>query len=259
MSDGFLPAEGPDPALELRRAGGPPRFLLVHGSSGSAAVWEGLMAALAERGAGSLALSLRGHGASGGRARLQEWGIGDYLRDVRRTLALFSEPPVLVGHSMGGLVAQLTAAEVALERLVLLAPSPVGGMGRDGMRMVLRHPLTFWRAIRRRSFLALYEDPRVCRALLFARETPEEVVHAHQARLQEESWRAGSELNTLLPAPAAVRCPVRVIGGAEDRMVGANSLRRTAAAYGTEAIFLPGRAHMVQLEGSMDELAAAIL
>ncbi|WP_237214723.1 alpha/beta fold hydrolase [Falsiroseomonas oryziterrae] len=247
-----------DPPLELVGDAGP-RFLLVHGANGSAAVWRQLAAALAVRGAASLAVSLRGHGASGGQTALQSFGIRDYVADVRRVLAALPVPPVLVGHSMGGLVAQLVAAEAPLAGLALLASSPTGGMRRDGARMLLRHPFTFLRAIRRRSFRALYAEPRLARALLFARATPEAVIRDYQAMLGEESWRAGTEMNELLPDPGAVRCPVLVIGGAEDAMVSPGSVRRTASAYRTAAVLLPGRAHMLQLEGDQDALAALLL
>jgi hypothetical protein len=65
-----------------------------------------------------------------------------------------------------------------------------------------------------------------------------------------QSWRAGGKLKTLLPASAAVRCPARMTCRAEDRAGG--------AAYGTEAIILPGRALMLRREGDMGEPAAAI-
>jgi pimeloyl-ACP methyl ester carboxylesterase len=239
--------------LELRRHGAePPRFLLVHGANGHAGVWAGLIPLLE---GGSVALSLRGHGGSEGHEGLQGWGIQDYVADVRSVLESLARPPVLVGHSMGGLVAQLAAAQGGVAGLALLASSPVGGMKRDGMRMFLRHPLTFLRAMRRRSFLDLYGDPRIARSLLFSRGTPEATIRAYQAMAQEESWRAGNEMNTLLPDPAAVRCPVLVLGGAEDAMVSPASVARTARAYGTEAVMLPGRGHMLQLEGDAAELA----
>ena len=40
------------------------------------------------------------------------------------------------------------------------------------------------------------------------------------SKLQEDSWRAGNEMNTLLPAPSAGNLLlITVIGGREDYMV----------------------------------------
>lgn len=256
-----LPAEGGDPALEVIATGETPDFLLVHGACCQARVWVPLMQALAAQGRTAAALSLRGHGGSGGRKLLQAYRIMDYVRDVRRVLAGWDRAPVLVGHSMGGLVAHLVAEEeeVAVPGLALLASSPVGGMHRDGLRMLLRQPRTFLRAMRERSLRSLYRDEAVTRWLLFSRAAPPELVHRFQEEAVEESWLAGSEMNTWLPAPQRIRCPVLVAGGAEDNMVCAASVQRTAAAHGVAPVFLPGRGHMVQAEGDPGELAALLL
>lgn len=60
---------------------GAPRVLLVHGVCVGAWVWEEhFMPYLADAGFEVHALSLRGHGASEGRARLDDWGLSDLHR-----------------------------------------------------------------------------------------------------------------------------------------------------------------------------------
>jgi pimeloyl-ACP methyl ester carboxylesterase len=76
---------------------------------------------------------------------------------------------------------------------------------------------------------------------------------------QEDSWRAGNEMNTLLPDPSAVRCPVTVIGGSDDFMVSHESTEATASAYGTKAIYMDRCAHMVPLEADPIVLAQKML
>jgi pimeloyl-ACP methyl ester carboxylesterase len=55
-----------------------------------------------------------------------------------------------------------------------------------------------------------------------------------------------------------VKCPVLVVGGADDFMVSADSVRATAKAYGTAAVFIPRAGHMVQLESDPAALAQLI-
>ena len=56
--------------------------------------------------------------------------MSDYAADVAKpSVRRRPKPPILLGHSMGGLVAQLAAKQARRsEALVLLAPSPPWGV-----------------------------------------------------------------------------------------------------------------------------------
>jgi pimeloyl-ACP methyl ester carboxylesterase len=160
---------------------------------------------------------------------------------------------------MGGLVTQLLAARVEIAHAVLIASSPVTGMKVDGLRMARRHLWTFLMSSLNRSFKRLYTNERVTRSLLFHSRTPSETVRNFMSKAQEDSWRAGNEMNTLLPDAGAVRCRVTVIGGTDDFMVSRASTEETAAAYQTKAIYIEHCAHMVPLECDPAELARIIM
>jgi len=247
------------PTLAVTASTGNPEILFIHGCTETTETWLPLMQALADSGVGSAAVDLRGHGKSDGHEALQDAGIKDYVADARSVFEHFSTLRVAVGHSMGGLIAQLLAAELKLDHAVLIASSPVCGMKADGFRMARKHFWTFLMASLRRSFKRLYIDEAVTRSLLFHANTPDAVVRMAMSKLQEDSWRAGNEMNTLLQDPAAVRCPVTVIGGREDFMVSHASTVATASAYKTKAIFLDQCAHMVPLEAEPTTLARIIL
>lgn len=102
--------------------------VLVHGYGEHSGRYEHVMAALAERGFGCLAVDYRGWGqAEGRRAFVRRFD--EYLDDVgwaveecqRRS----GHEPVLLGHSQGGLICALLAAERApnLRGLVLSNPA----------------------------------------------------------------------------------------------------------------------------------------
>src|SRR5215475_7769604 len=83
-----------------------PSLLFVHGACLGAWCWEDhFLPYFAKRGYHALALDLRGHGRSGGRAQLQEYALEDFVRDVAQVASRLSKPPIVVGHSMGGLIA----------------------------------------------------------------------------------------------------------------------------------------------------------
>jgi pimeloyl-ACP methyl ester carboxylesterase len=99
-----------------------PPLILIHGSANSAAVWVFWQQALAAQGWPSYAIDLRGHGQSGPRD-LSHTSMQDYASDVTVLMTQCRQPPVLIGWSMGGLIALMVAATGVAGACVGLAPS----------------------------------------------------------------------------------------------------------------------------------------
>jgi pimeloyl-ACP methyl ester carboxylesterase len=99
-----------------------PPVVLVHGSVNSASVWTFWQQRLAEGGWASYAVDLRGHGRSAP-LDLSRTSMHDYPADVRALALQFKRPPVIMGWSMGGLVAMMAAADGVASACVALAPS----------------------------------------------------------------------------------------------------------------------------------------
>lgn len=100
---------------------GPP-IVLVHGAANSAMVWTLWQRELASLGWVSHAIDLRGHGHSDP-IDLSRTSMGDYVSDVRSLGRQLARRPVLVGWSMGGLIAMMVAVAGDVEACVALAPS----------------------------------------------------------------------------------------------------------------------------------------
>ncbi|MGM0451408.1 MAG: alpha/beta hydrolase, partial [Pseudomonadota bacterium] len=62
------------------------------------------------------------------RAKLAQTSLQDYVAFLVDRVNRLEAPPILVGHSMGGLLAQLVAARVPCEKLVLLSSAAPGGI-----------------------------------------------------------------------------------------------------------------------------------
>lgn len=85
----------------------PTPILFVHGAWHDAWCWqEHFLPYFAQHGYVAHALSFRGHGNSAGRERLRWSGIADYVTDLAQVVQRLPTPPILIGHSMGGLVVQ---------------------------------------------------------------------------------------------------------------------------------------------------------
>jgi len=105
-----------------RVAASRPPVILVHGAANSAGVWRYWVDGLAERGWPAYALDLRGHGASAP-VDLRRVRMDEYVEDVVALVGQLGRRPVLIGWSMGGLVAMMTAARGLASACIGLAPS----------------------------------------------------------------------------------------------------------------------------------------
>ena len=106
--------------------GGTRRILLLHGITANATGWWRVGPDLAERGWAVTAVDLRGHGASPGAA---SYLFADQAADV---LALGPGWDAVLGHSMGGTIAVLAAAQqpdwaagLVLQDPALMLPEPM--------------------------------------------------------------------------------------------------------------------------------------
>jgi pimeloyl-ACP methyl ester carboxylesterase len=228
-----------------------PPLLMVHGIAHAAWCYgENWVPAAAEAGWPAYAVSLRGHGGSGGARHLRRTLIRDYVHDVMQTIIELPEPPVLIGHSMGAIVAQLVAERYPLRGLVLLAPAPMHSALGDLLAIGKDRPADVGRAVIGQT-LSMEPD------ILFEGLDPA-TARAYSDRTQTESPLVQWEL-LLRRTVGPVRCPVLVIGTPDDRLVRAADVQRTAESYGVEPVWFPGIGHDVMLDAGWDRVLDTVL
>ena len=123
VRDHYLDVDGV--RLHVRETGGPhaPPVLMLHGMMGHAREWDTLATALADR-FRVIALDQRGHGESD---HAHDYGVDVMVAD---TLAVITRlglvRPHLIGHSMGGMIGMVLAAEHpdAVDRLIVIDIAP---------------------------------------------------------------------------------------------------------------------------------------
>ena len=99
-----------------------PPVILVHGAANSALVWTYWQRELAAKGWTSYSIDLRGHGQSD-LLDLSRTGMEEYAADVSSLAEQLSQRPVVMGWSMGGLVAMMVAQKEEISACVALEPS----------------------------------------------------------------------------------------------------------------------------------------
>ena len=102
--------------------------VMVHGAFCGGWTFDRFRRPFEAAGAQVLTPDLRGHRAGDAPEAVRNVSMADYAADIAHLCRNLPEPPVLIGHSMGGLVAQLAARRVGVRALVLLAPSAPWGV-----------------------------------------------------------------------------------------------------------------------------------
>ncbi|MBA2660804.1 MAG: alpha/beta fold hydrolase [Bradymonadaceae bacterium] len=229
-----------------------PPLLFVHGAMHGAWCWdEHWMPAAAARGWPCYALSLRGHAGSDGGAGRHRWTLRDYVHDVMQVIATLPRPPVLIGHSMGGLVVQRVLELYPARAGVLLASlSPFGGLNM-AHHMFKRHPADVVLGLVGRSVPPRHD-------YLYSEAMGPERSARLRARLTSTS--ALNQYEILLPRrPLPSKAPVIVLGGGQDGFVPVDDVYATARWYKAPVEIFSGMGHMLQLEPNWREPLDAML
>ncbi|MBP2302570.1 alpha/beta hydrolase [Azospirillum picis] len=235
-----------------------PPLLFVHGAFSGAWIWDAkFLPWFADRGWEAHAVSLRGHGGSEGRDRLHGFGIADYVEDVLEAAGRLSAPPVLIGHSMGGIVVQRALARRRFPAGVLMASAPPYGLWSSTMGLAWRSPYVYQQMSMLMAFGEDAIDPEAVRRAMFSDAMPRVEAAKYESFLQEESRRVLLDIGGWVPFPVLPPrdVPVLVMGAEEDLLFPRAEVVATAAALGTKPVFMPGMGHAMMLE--RDWVAAA--
>ena len=238
-----------------------PPILFVHGAWHAAWCWdEHFLDYFAANGYAAHALSLRGHGASDGRAGLRLHRIRDYVDDVAAVAATFHETPVVIGHSMGGFVVQKYLETRSSPAAFLMASVPPTGALPMFARLVHDRPLDVLKVNATLSLYPIISDSAKAHELLFASSMPTDKVVRYHSFLQDESLL--SYLDCLafdLIAPARVASPIAVYGASDDAIIKPKDIETTARAYAVQPAFFEDVAHDVMLDPRWRTVADATI
>ena len=244
-----------------------PPVVMIHGafSGGWAfAAWRALFEA---RGYPVYTPTLRHHESGDAPpADLGGTSLLDYAADLEALLDGLGTPAVLLGHSMGGLLAQMLAARGKAAALVLLAPSaPWGILPSTSFEVLSAQTLylagDFWRrplAPERwiASAHALDRLDRPTHDAVLARLVPESGL----ATFEVLHWPFDLSRASAVDA-RAVTCPILCFSGSQDRINPPGTVRRVARRYRGRVQYreVEGASHWPMAEPGWERLAAHAL
>lgn len=232
-----------------------PPIVLLHGACSQPAHFDAWRVLFARAGYDCVAPALPGH-APPDRAVLRRQGFSDYLAAMRGVVTGLGTRPIVIGHSMGGLIARMLAAEGLCAAIVLVAPLPAGRVPAPlgalpwyaavAPFVLAGRPFRPWRGAIRH--LALHHLQRGEQDAIAAGFVPE------SGRVYRDLVRGRAKVKR-----RAVRCPVLVLHGDRDRLVPLVEARGIAAKHGAPLAVLPGQGHWLIAPSLTGEVAGRIL
>lgn len=238
-------------------------IVMVHGAFCGGWAFERFRAPFEAAGHEVLTPDLRGHAPDDPAEAVVGVSMTDYARDVAALCEGQAEPPILLGHSLGGLVAALAAGRAPVSAVVLLAPSAPWGVAASSMEEAITafglHMLgPFWAQavppdgdlMRRYS---LDRVNRADRSAIVRRLRPE----SGRALWETLNWWLDPFMTTSLGGAAPSPC--LVIGGQRDVVHPPSTVRQTAARLGADFVEAPGMSHWLPGETGWEEIAEITL
>jgi pimeloyl-ACP methyl ester carboxylesterase len=198
---------------------------------------------------------------------LAQTGVRDYADALVRDIRQLRRAPVLVGHSLGGLVSQLVAARTPVAGLILLAPSAPWGvlpttLDEHGNNFGLSLLGDYWRRtvppgyrIARHSTLDRLDKTLARRT--FAKFTHE----SGRAVLEAVQWWLDPTMASAAPV-YRIDCPILAMAGGQDRVNPASTVRRIVNRFPAhQALFhgFPAMSHWLIGEPEWPEVATLAL
>jgi 3-oxoadipate enol-lactonase len=242
----------PDDRFTYLEAGAPdaPALVFLHGIGGRAEAWRGQVERFGAT-CRSLAWDMPGYGGSAPLGQVSIAWLAEALAEFLRQTSV--ERPILVGHSIGGMIVQAYLAGRPAETAAAVLAQTSAAFGRPGgewQRQFIAARLGPLDAGKTMASLAA----GIVQELVGEGPNPEgvEVARASMAAVPEASYRA--MMHALLgfdgrEALGRIRVPVLVLAGSRDTNAPAPMMSRMAERIpGASFVCIEGAGHLANLE-----------
>lgn len=213
-------------------------IVLIHGICTSSKLWREMATAMQRRGFTVHTPTLRYHDLPflEGAQKMAEVSISDYAGDLVELVRSLDSPPLLMGWSMGGLLAQIVAGRAETQGMILLVPAPAAGMfhlypGMVGMFMYHFMQPAFWRKPYYPAWETFRRNVAPQQGESFARELFNQLCAESGRAIAEMAYWPFDPYRATSVNPARVSQPVLVIGAGHDRIIAPRVGRVTARRY----------------------------
>jgi non-heme chloroperoxidase len=242
-----------------------PTLVMIHGMFVGPWCWNDFKAYFEQRGYTCRTLTLRYHDTPLGSppdSGLGATSLFDYVADAEAEIKTLKEKPVIIGHSMGGLIAQILGSRGLARSLVLISPAAPRGINA-----------VTWRALKsawhNRSRIALWGKPMSPSFEGVAYSSLHLLPYEEQKKVFEKftyesgrvAWEIGFWFFDFKKATrvdeSGVTCPVLMVVGTEDRLTPPSVVKKIHEKYARVSTYkeFPNHSHWIIAEPDWEEAA----
>jgi len=233
-------------------------LLFVHGAGGSSVYLKNYLEFFAAAGWDCYALNLRGHGASAPDPKIGVLTLEDYAADVNKVrTASGIEDCVLIGHSMGGLIAQkVTESSPKIKALILIASAPP-----QGIKLEFKKDFTLIKIILRGIWLTIRKKPLIPNYAITCKTALNNIDPSQRREAFQifgpESMVAGNQVGRgYFIDVNKITCPKLVIGCKKDNLVLESVAAKLAKLIKADKYIAYDQfAHMIMIEKGWEKSA----
>ena len=166
--------------------------------------------------------------------------IQDYEKCIVDLMGTFDQKPILVGHSMGGLIAQLVASKHQCEKLILISSAPPAGINalKWSVMRTLGHNL-FKFPLWRKTTNLLLKNIQYGIANTQSAAIHKEIIQSATYESGKASWQISMWFLFRKPPTRVyyenIKCPVLLISGTEDKITPIKIQKKLAQKYSDKA------------------------
>ena len=234
-------------------------IVFVHGAWHGKWCWEESWTKIfTKAGYNCITFDLPGHNTPGKVVGINSITIKDYVDALEDIVAKLDRPPIILGHSMGGLVVQKYLERAPCKKAVLLASVPPYGVINTTIYFLKK--LSSYPALLLFDLYRLVDTEEKSREAFFSESLDGQKLTLYTSKLCSESYRAF--LKMLVPnirLKHHQETPTLVIGAADDKIFSIKENEATAKKYNADLIIIEDIAHDMMLDTGQDHVASVII
>ncbi len=233
--------------------------IFVHGAWHGKWCWDKYFKpTFSNHGYNVITFNLPGHDKYGKIKGINKYKIADYVEALEKEVQKLDSSPIIIGHSMGGLIVQKFLEKNTCKKVILMASAPYYGVIKTTLRF-LKKPYAY-PALLGFDLYRLVNSLEKSRDSFFSKALSTEDLKEYSNKLCSESYLVF--INMLYPRVKLnhhLKVPMFVIGAKDDTIFLVDEIEDNAKRYNAELKIFDNIAHDMMLDVNQEKVSKAII